>query len=115
MEENVKIERFVSHVKEYAEERLNLIILNLTLKVSKVLSKAAGMVTFSIIGIFALLFVSIGVAWWIGTMLQQPFLGFLIMGGIYLLIVILLYANREKWIHTPVINAFLKNISDEEN
>jgi len=54
-------------------------------------------------------------AWWIGQTLEQPFLGFLIIGGFYLLLVLLVYANREKWIRTPVVNAFLKGVMDEQD
>jgi len=115
MDENTKIDHLVSHVREYAEERLNLIILNMIDKVSRVLSGAAFLMVLSIVGIFTTLFLSFGLAWWIGEEMQKPFLGFLMVGGFYLVVILLVVVNRKKWIADPVINAFLKNVSDEKD
>jgi len=114
MEEPAVVERFLSHAREYAEERLKLIVLNLQHKMSLVLSRTMSLVVIMIVSIFTLAFLSIGLAWWIGIQLQQTFLGFMIVGGAYLVIAIVIYVNREKWIEGPVIHAFLKNVSDEE-
>jgi len=114
MEEGAKIDRLISHTKEYGEERLKLIILNLKEKVSGVLSNALSALVLFVLVILTVLFVSIALAWWIGLELQQPLLGFLVVGGIYLLASILVYVKREKWIKTPVVNGFLKSVADED-
>ena len=115
MEEKVKIEHLVSNVKEYAEERLKLIILNAYDKAGRLLSNTVSILILAVISFFVLLFVSFAMAWWIGQALEQPFLGFLIIGGVYLLLVLLVYVNREKWIRTPVINSFLNDVMDEDD
>ncbi len=115
MEEKVKIEYLVSHVKEYAEERMNLIMLNAQEKTSKAIAGTASVLILIVLGIFALGFMSTALAWFIGQQLEQAFLGFLIVGGVYLLIAILLWVNREKWIGFPIMNAFLKHIADDED
>lgn len=115
MEEKANIDRLVSHVKDYAEERLNLIVLNFHEKVSRILSNTASLLILCLAGLFTILFLSTGLAWWIGLQLQHTFMGFLVVGGIYMLAVILILVNREKWIRVPIINAFLKEVSDEED
>jgi len=114
MEEKIKIERLAANVKDYAEERINLIMLNAQEKSAKAIAGTASVLIIIVLGIFTLAFLSFALAWFIGQMLEQPYLGFLIVGGIYLLIGILLWVNREKWIGFPVMNAFLKNIADDD-
>ena len=114
MEEKIKIEHLISHVKEYGEERMNLVMLNAQEKAAKAIAGTASVLILMVLGIFTLAFLSFALAWFIGQLLEQPYLGFLIVGGVYLLAAILLWTNREKWIGLPVMNAFLKNISDDD-
>jgi hypothetical protein len=114
MEEKIKIERLVSNVKDYAEERMNLIMLNVQEKTAKAIAGTASVLIIIVLGVFTLAFLSFALAWFIGQMLEQPYLGFLIVAGVYLLVGILLWANRVKWIGFPVMNAFLKNIADDD-
>ncbi|MEO8087306.1 MAG: phage holin family protein [Bacteroidota bacterium] len=115
MEEKIKVEHLISDVKEYAEERMNLVMLTVQEKTSKAIASTASVLIVVILAIFMLGFLSTALAWFIGQQLAQPFLGFLIVGGVYLIAAILLWSNREKWIGFPVMNAFLKNISDDED
>jgi len=109
-----KIERLVSNVKEYAEERINLVMLNAQEKTARAIASTASVLIVIVLGIFTLAFLSFALAWFIGQMLEQPFLGFLIVGGVYLLAAILLWVNRVRWIGFPVMNAFLKSIADDD-
>jgi len=115
MEEKIKIERLVSNVKDYAEERINLIMLTMQEKTAKAIAGTATVLIVIVLGVFTLAFLSFALAWFIGQQLEQPFLGFLIVGGVYLLIAIVLWANRVRWIGFPVMNAFLKNIADDDD
>lgn len=115
MDEKIKVEHLISDVKEYAEERMNLVMLGLQEKTSKAIGGTASILIVIVLAIFMLGFLSTALAWFIGQQLDQPFLGFLIVGGFYLIVSILLWANREKWLSLPVMNAFLKNISDDED
>jgi len=115
MEEKIKIERIVSNVKDYAEERLNLIMLRVQEKTAKAIAGTATVLILIVLGVFTLAFLSFALAWFIGQQMNQPFLGFLIVGGVYLLAGILLWANRMRWIGFPMMNAFLKNIADDDD
>lgn len=115
MEEKIKIEQLVTHVKEYAEERMNLLMLGAQEKTSKVIAGTSTALIMIVLGVFVLGFLSMALAWYIGQQLEQPFLGFLIVGGFYLVLAVLLWVMREKWIGLPVMNAFIKNIADDED
>lgn len=114
MEEKIKIERLVSNVKDYAEERMNLIMLSVQEKTAKAVAGTASVLIVIVLGIFTLAFLSFALAWAIGQMFEQPYIGFLIVGGVYLLAGILLWVNRVRWIGFPVMNAFLKSIADDD-
>ncbi len=109
------LDSFFGHIKDYAEERLNLVVLNLTDKVSKTVSGIGSVLVVTIFSIFALVFLSTALAWWIGQSLDSPALGFLIVGVFYVLLAIVLFANRDKWIYTPVANAFIKQLTIDED
>jgi hypothetical protein len=114
MEEKIKIEKLVSTVKDYAEERMNLIMLNVQEKTAKAIAGTSSVLLLIVLGVFTLAFLSTALAWFIGQQLGQLYLGFLIVGGVYLLVAILIWINRVKWIGLPVMNAFLKNIADDD-
>ena len=114
MSEKSKIETLVFHVKEYIEESFNLIILNIYEKVSRAVSGITAVLIFASVGALILVFLSIALSIWIGRQLNEPFAGFLIVAVFYLLIAIFIYAKRDKWVRLPVTDAFLKNLTYEE-
>ena len=57
-EEKIKIERLVSNVKEYAEERINLVMLNVQEKTAKTLAGTASVLIVIVLGICTLAFLS---------------------------------------------------------
>jgi hypothetical protein len=61
--------------------------------------------------IFLLLgFISIGLAALIGTTLGEYYCGFLIIGGIYAVIFLVIYVQRKKWIKGPVANSLINKM-----
>src|SRR3569832_2835808 len=98
MEEKSKLDSLATHIKLYAEESFNLLLINLYEKVSRMISGATAAVIFAVFGIIVLLFGSIGLAIWVGKLLDETFLGFFIVAGFYLLIAFFLFYMRDKWI-----------------
>jgi hypothetical protein len=111
--EKDKIEILVVHLKNYLKENFNLLILNTYEKISKVTSGITSVILFGTILFFTLILFSIGLCIWIGKEFGEPFLGFFLVSGIYLVAGILLYVNRKRWIGLPMINMILKNLTDE--
>lgn len=115
MEEKNKLEKMVSDIKEYAETRFDIVVLNAQDKATHVISSIASAVIMGVLGFFILVFVSIGGAWSVGEYFHSPSIGFFSIAAFYLLVMVLLYVNREKWIKTPIINSILKKITFHEN
>jgi hypothetical protein len=115
MEEQSKIEKLVSDVKDYAETRLDIAVLEVQDKATSVISSIAASVVVGVIGVIVLLFLSIGAAWALGEYIHSPSIGFFSVAGFYLLLGLILYLGREKLIKLPIINAILKKITFHEN
>jgi uncharacterized membrane protein YqjE len=114
MEEKSKVERLLSNVEEYAETRYDLALLNAQEKAGNVISSMASGMLLTVFSLFVLLFVSIGGAWALGEYFHSPSIGFFSIAGFYLLVAILVYVNREKWIRLPIMNALLRKINIHE-
>jgi hypothetical protein len=115
MEEKSKIEKMVTDIKDYAETRLDIAVLNAQDKVSHVISSFATVLIVGALAGMTLLFASVAGAWYLGEYLQRPSIGFLCVAGFYLLLGLVLFLMREKWIQLPIINAILKKITFHEN
>jgi hypothetical protein len=114
MEAVKQAEQLVSNIKEYAETRSDIAMLNIQDKVSSVLSSIASATVAAILGLFILFFASLCAAWYIGQSLNNPSIGFFCIAGFYLIVAIIIIINRDKWIKLPVINTILKKISIHE-
>jgi len=65
--------------------------------------------------LFVLLFLSIGVALWLGIILESSFAGFLIVGGFYGLVTLFLLLFGKKMIERSLLIKFSKVLYDEED
>ena len=115
MEEKSKLETMFGNMKEYAETRFDIVVLNAQDKATNVIASVVSSAVMGMLGIFILLFASIGGAWALGEYLHSPSIGFFAVAGFYLVVAVLLFLNREKWIRTPIINSILRKITFHEN
>jgi len=107
------------YFQDYVEKRLELLQLELTERVIRILSVLiTAFLLLSIISLF-LLFISISAAFFIGEHLGSPATGFLAVGGIFGLLALLLYVFRKPLIVQPIlsmiIGEFREELMDEEN
>lgn len=110
MEERSKFETFAEHAKDYAELRVELVKLEAAAKISNVVSSVASAVVIGLVAIFTLLFVSVGVAWWIGQANNSPSMGFFIVGGFWALVGVLAYVMRNS-LKVPIVNSLLESLN----
>jgi len=109
-----KVEELIKKLKVYFETRFDIVALNAQDKVSEILSSIASTAVIALVGIFILFFTSVGVAWWVGELLNSPSIGFFCVAGFYLIVGILILINKDKWIKLPLINTLLKKINIHE-
>tara|TARA_R100001369_G_scaffold85625_1_gene119436 strand:- start:4877 stop:5302 length:426 start_codon:yes stop_codon:yes gene_type:complete len=65
--------------------------------------------------LFVLLFISIGVALWLGIVMESSFAGFLIVGGFYGLVTLFLILFGRKMIERSLLLKFSKVLYDEDD
>mgnify|MGYP000865326438 CR=1 FL=1 len=96
------------HTTNYFEARWNLGVLNASEKAADALSSLASAFIIGTVGTLALLFASLGVAWLIGTRLDNPAAGYFIVALFYAIVGGVLFAVKDTFIKVPVINTLIK-------
>lgn len=119
-EEFKKIESLLDKAKEYINTRIAQVKLSLAEKVSKALSVMIAGFVAVLVFLFFLLFGSIAAAIAIGNMIENLWLGFLIMGGVWLLLGIIIWKAKDRLLRIPIMNTILDSLfnhekEDEEN
>lgn len=85
--------------------------------IQKTAESFSGVVTIVIIGIVFLhffIFLNLGLALWVSTLVNSYFLGFLIFGLIYGVVFIALYINRENWLMLPIREKIIEEAMKDE-
>ena len=104
------IEKLVAAAGDLAETKIELIKLKTAGKVSSSLSSIVSIIVLLFFCMIAVTILSFGLAYMIGSSLQNISYGFFIVGGIYTLIGLLVYANRKSWVQDPLSNIFIDKI-----
>lgn len=94
-------------VEKYANTSIDILKLNAVEKSADVLSSLTSSIVVFIIFAMFTLFVNIGVSLFIGKMLEEYYLGFLIVSIFYLIVGLLVYYNRTKLMKTPLSNMII--------
>lgn len=107
-------------LENYVEDKILLLRLQAVEKISKLSSALFSGLLIGIISFFIILFLSMMMAWYLGRLLDDVFLGFGIISAFYILVLILLLVFRkkllEKSITNTVINIFFeKTAHDHDN
>ena len=105
----------LNHAGDYAETFYKLNLLRLTKKVSDVASVVVNSVLIFFISLCMLLFISFAGAWWLGDVTNNRALGFLLIGGFYLLIIFVLVLMRKKVISPFIRNTLIRKIYEEKD
>ncbi|PKP41430.1 MAG: hypothetical protein CVT93_08400 [Bacteroidetes bacterium HGW-Bacteroidetes-10] len=111
MEDNVKlIEKLLERVVEYSKTSFELLKLKALEKTSDVASTLAlHSVAFVLIASF-MLFLNLGLAYWLGELTGKLYYGFFLIGGFYLLTVIVMFLFMRRWIKEVVTNYIIKHL-----
>lgn len=96
---------------EYANNKLELTKLKAVQKASSVVSEAASsFILLCIVALFALV-LNIALGLWIGEMIGKIYYGFFVLSGFYILIGLIFYSFRGRWIKSPVTDTIIKSLS----
>lgn len=107
-------ETFVDQVKEYVNTRLAQLKLSFAEKTSKVMAVIIAVVMSALVFFLFLLLISIAGAIAIGQWLESFWLGFVVVGGIVLIVGLILWIFKDGIIRRPIMNALIKAMFDKE-
>jgi hypothetical protein len=111
MESAVKnIEVLYEKAKEYTQTTIELYKLIAVEKTAEVLASLLFRIAFLCLAAFFILFSSIGLGFYLGELLHSTAIGFLLVSFVYLILAILLYSFRDKWIKAPISNLIIKEL-----
>lgn len=104
------IEILYEKAKVYAETSLNLLALNVIDKTADVLSTLVSRIFIAIAVAMFTLFLNLGIGLYIGELLDQYYLGFLIVSVFYLVVALVLYGFKEQLIESPLANLIITKL-----
>lgn len=106
------VEALVDRVKSYAETRIDLLKLKAIDKGSSFISLIITMISVVLIGFIFFMFISIGIALFLGDLLGKSYYGFFIIAGFYGITGLVFFVYRAKWLKTPIANAMIKKLME---
>lgn len=105
----------LNHAGDYAQTFYKLSLVRLTKKVSDIASVVVNSVLIFFISLCILLFTSFAGAWWLGDVLNNRALGFLLIAAFYMLLVVIFILMRKKVISPFIRNTLISKIYEEKN
>lgn len=110
MSEFQKFEDVIEKLKQYLILNFELIKLQATDQASVI---GASLISSLIVGISAFLFIfvlSIGLGFYISSVLGNMYAGFLIVAGFYLFLTLILFIGRKKMIEKPMRDKIIQKL-----
>jgi hypothetical protein len=95
----------LDHATDFLETYYQLLTINIAQKGVNIASAVINGVVLCFLGLFVFAFIGLGLAWWLGDLVNSRIGGFFIMAGIYLVVMIVLIIMRKK-----VIFPFLRDL-----
>ncbi|WP_338375125.1 hypothetical protein [uncultured Flavobacterium sp.] len=103
-------EKLYEKAKEYTETSLELYRLNAIDKTADVVSSLfARLALLMVVAMFSLL-INIALSLYIGKLLDEMYLGFLIVSGFYLIVAIILFLFSDKLLKIPLTNLVIAKL-----
>lgn len=106
--ENLKLktEDLTNHVHDLLESYYKLAVLTAAEKATNVLSGTLISVGGLVLGMFVIFFAGIACAWWLGNLVGNMAVGFLLVAAIFVLLFIVLFFMRRKIIF-PIMRNYI--------
>ena len=107
------IEKLIEKSEIYAKTTLELCKYEAVYKSADIFSNLAVKMALTLVVVFFLLLVNVGLALWVGQELGEIYYGFFVVAFVYLFLALLIYIFREDWVKTPVSNFIINKMKNE--
>jgi hypothetical protein len=115
MEEQTQFEEVTESIKKYMNTRYELMVLKATEKASNVGAEAISVILIAKIAGLAILILSFAVAFYLSCVVGDTYSGFLIVGGAYFVIALLLIGFRKSLLTKPFRNIIIRSMFKQHN
>ncbi|HEY4064934.1 MAG TPA: hypothetical protein VGM30_23685 [Puia sp.] len=109
-EQQNDIDMLLSDAGDYVETRTTLWKLKAIESLADVSGELVSGMGLIVIASFVVIIFSIGLALLIGDWLGKGFYGFFIIGGMYGILALIIYARRGRWLKDPFSNMLIRKI-----
>ena len=100
------------HVEDFAQTYKKLALIKVTEKATNALSFAMVIVAFLLLGLFAVAFLGVALCWWLGDLVQSRALGFVLGGGVFMLLFLIVALLRKNIVYPMIRDSILKKVYD---
>ena len=104
------VDMLYEKAKKYTETSAELLALNAVDKIADVLSSLTSRVIIVMFFAMFTLFINVGLSLFIGSLLNEYYLGFFIISAFYLIVALVLYVFKDKFIKIPVTNLIIMKL-----
>ena len=105
-----QVESLISKTGDLVETKVELFKLKMADRLSQAVSSVLSKIATAVLLILALIILSLGAAFWIGSELKNNYYGFFIVGGFYILLGIVVFAFRHVLIKKPISTIIIDRI-----
>jgi hypothetical protein len=110
--ETTSFEDLFEKTKKYVGTRIELFRLKGINKLANILPGIILFICLAFLSFVVLILLSIGLAKCFDSLLGTHFWGYFIMAGIYIVLGFILFANRKRFLKTPLTAWLIKNLID---
>jgi len=110
MPENIKIEELTDTVKTYIITNFELLKYEALERSSFIWANLASTIILSVVGLLFVIFLSVGVGCFLSTVLDCAYLGYAIVAGFYLVILLIIGLGRKKFLEKPIRDSIIRQI-----
>lgn len=109
------IETLYQKAKEYTETNIELFRLNAIDKTADVVSSLFARLALVMLVAMFTLFINIALSLFIGELLNEMYLGFLIVSGFYLILAVIVFYFNDKLLKIPITNLVIAKLLKTKN
>jgi hypothetical protein len=111
MEDNINLtESLLERITEYGKTSYELVKLNVVDKTSDSVSSLMAYAIVKVIAVCFLLFVNLGIAFWLGDILGKIYYGFFLVAAFYGLVTFILHFFMRKWMKRVFYDYFIRQM-----
>lgn len=109
------IDKLYQKAEQYSKTTLELLKLKTIDKTTDIISSlAVSLILILFVAIFTM-FISIGIAVWLGDVFNNMASGFFVVSGFYLIVGVIVYLNKHYFIKTPLENLVIKKLLESKS